>query len=163
MKKFLLISLAVSSALLAESFTSMESVKVTRSEPVYKTITTQKPIRECWEESEQSVSQGGNDVIGGLVGGAIGGALGSQMGKGTGKTAATIGGAIAGAMIGQGANRGGTDGSVRTVEKCKTRYESSTTQVLTGYNNFSVYQGKQIVKFSEHPQEHITIYTNVSY
>ncbi len=165
MKKITLFSLLLSSIIFAEGFSTSESVKVTRSEPIYKTITTQKPIRECWEESEQVTSQGGsgNDVIGGIVGGAIGGALGNQVGKGSGKTAATIGGAIVGAMVGQSANRGETQNAPRTIEKCKTRYESSSEQVLSGYNNYGLYQGKQIVKFSNDPLTNITVYSNISY
>jgi uncharacterized protein YcfJ len=164
MKKTLFfLSVIASASLFADGFTATENVKVTRSEPVYKNITTQKPIRECWDETQQVTQGGGNDIIGGLVGGAIGGALGSQVGKGSGKTAATIGGAIVGAMVGEGANRGSETSVPQTVQKCKTTYQSSTEQVLSGYNNYAIYQGKQIVKFSNTPLTSITVYTNISY
>lgn len=165
MKKITLAISLIAVLAFAEGYTTTESVKVTRSEPVYKTVTSQKPIRDCWIESEQAINQGSgsNDVIGGIVGGAIGGALGNQVGKGTGKTAATIGGAIAGAMIGQGASRGSETSTPRSVEKCKTRYESESQQVLSGYNNYGTYQGRQIIKFSDSPLQNITIHTNISY
>jgi len=164
-KTTLLLLTSLTTSLFAESFTTSESIKVNRSEPVFKTVTTQKPLRDCWQESEQVVSQGGggNDVIGSLVGGALGGVLGNQVGQGSGKTAATIGGAIVGSMLGQGANRGNEVSQPRTVEKCTTRYETSTQQVLSGYNNYGKYQGREIVKFNETPLDHIIVYTNVSY
>lgn len=147
----------------AESFTTTESVKVSRSEPVYKSVTTEKPVKECWEESAEVRDSGSGDIVGGIVGGAIGGALGSQVGKGSGKTAATIGGAIIGSMAGQKLSRGNSAPSHETVQKCKTRYESETKQVLSGYNNYATYKGKEIVKFSETPLTTITVYISVSY
>jgi len=161
-KSVLFLTVLLSSALFAESLaTTSENVRVTRSEPIYKTVTNQKPIKECWDETTQGTQQGGNDVIGGLVGGAIGGALGSQVGKGSGKTAATIGGALVGGMLGQSASRG--ESTPQTVQKCKTRYETTTEQVVSGYNNYATYQGRQITKFSDMPLQHITVYTNISY
>ncbi len=154
----------VATAVFAENFTITENVKVTRSEPVYKTVTSERPIKECWDESvERRGSSGGNDVVGGIVGGAIGGALGNQVGKGSGKTAATIGGAIVGTMVGQGLSRGDSAPQNEVVQKCKTRYESESRQVLSGYNNYATYKGREIVKFSETPLTSITVYSHISY
>jgi uncharacterized protein YcfJ len=163
-KSAIILAALLSSTLFAENLgTTSQNIQVTRSEPVYKTISSQRPIKECWEESSESTGQsGGNDIIGGLVGGAIGGALGNQVGQGSGKTAATIGGAIIGSMMGQGASRGGS-GSPQAVQKCKTRYETTSEQVLSGYNNYATFQGRQIMKFSDSPLQHITVYTSVSY
>jgi uncharacterized protein YcfJ len=163
-KTAIILAALLSSALFAENLgTTSQSVQVTRSEPVYKTISNQRPVKECWEESSESTGQsGGNDIIGGIVGGAIGGALGNQVGQGSGKTAATIGGAIVGSMIGQGASRGGSN-APQTVQKCKTRYETTNEQVLSGYNNYATFQGRQIMKYSDSPLQYITVYTSVSY
>lgn len=165
MKTFTLCALALAATtVFAESFATTESVKVSRSEPIYKTVTSERPVKECWDESvERRGGSSGNDVVGGIVGGAIGGALGNQVGKGTGKTAATIGGAVLGAMAGQGLSRGDSGTQHEVVQKCKTRYESESRQVLSGYNNYGSYKGREIVKFSEMPLSHITIYTNISY
>lgn len=154
------------SLLFAESFTTTETIKVTHSEPIYRTITSQTPIQECWDETEEVMQQsgsGGGDVVGALVGGAIGGALGHQVGQGSGKTAATIGGAIIGSMIGQNAPRSAPQSGSRVIKKCKTRYETRSQQVLSGYNNYATLKGKTVIKFSELPLEFVTVYTTVSY
>jgi len=165
MKTFTLCVIALATtAVFAENFTTTESVKVSRSEPIYSTVTSERPIKECWDESvERRGGSGGNDVVGGIVGGAIGGALGNQVGKGTGKTAATIGGAVIGAMAGQGLSRGDSGSQREVVQKCKTRYESESRRVLSGYNNYGTYKGREIVKFSETPLTSITVYSNISY
>lgn len=165
MKTFTLCTLAlVATTVFADGFTTTESVKVTRSEPVYKTVTSERPIKECWDESvERGGNSGGNDIVGGIVGGAIGGALGNQVGQGVGKTAATIGGAVIGAMAGQRLSREESTPQREVVQKCKTRYESESRQVLSGYNNYGTYKGKEIVKFSDTPLSYITVYTNISY
>ena len=152
-------------AVFSESFTMSESVKTSRSEPIYKNVVTERPIKECWDESveRRSSYSGSNDVVGGIVGGAIGGVLGNQVGRGSGKTAATIGGAILGSMAGQSASSSESRPERETIRKCKTRYESESRQVLTGYNNYGVYRGKEIVKFSETPMSYINVYISVSY
>ena len=166
-RAFLVLTAIFGLAAFADEFSTSESVKVNRSEPVYKNVVTERPIKECWDESVERrghSERGGNDVVGGIVGGAIGGALGNQVGQGSGKTAATIGGAILGSMVGQGLPRG--ESRVRDteiVQRCKTRYESENKRVLAGYNNYGVYKGREIVKFSDSPLQYITVYTNVSY
>jgi uncharacterized protein YcfJ len=164
MKKIVLItSICAAGMLFAEGYGSAERVRVTHYEPVYKTVTTDRPIKECWDETvERRGRSGGNDVVGGIVGGAIGGVLGNQVGQGSGKTAATIGGAIVGSMAGQNLSRG-EESRQEVVQKCKTRHETESRQVVSGYNNYGTYKGKQIVKFSETPLDEIVVHTEISY
>jgi uncharacterized protein YcfJ len=167
LQAFLFATAILGTLAFADEFSTSESVKVSRSEPVYKNVVYDRPIKECWDESVErrgNGDRGGNDVVGGIVGGAIGGALGNQVGQGSGKTAATIGGAILGSMVGQGLPRGDRGGrETEIVQRCKTRYESENKRVLAGYNNYGIYKGREIVKFSDSPLQYITVYTNVSY
>ncbi|MFZ5374553.1 MAG: hypothetical protein ACOZBX_03325, partial [Campylobacterota bacterium] len=58
----------------AESFSTVEYVKVTRSSPVYATIQEEIPEERCYDVQEAVETGGGmNNVVGAVAGGALGG------------------------------------------------------------------------------------------
>jgi len=83
------------STLMAQGDQFQVSVPVTRSVPVYNTISEQVPYEYCYDHKEPIMQDGRNNILGALIGGA----LGTQVGKGRGKDAAIV----AGALLGSGA------------------------------------------------------------
>ncbi len=173
MRKLLLaiIVLLTSINLFALSFSYVEYIEVTRSEPVYRTITKRIPYQECWDEEvpvEYEIDGDGNiveDNIGALIGGVAGGIIGHQIGKGSGKTAATVGGAIVGTIVGKNLSKKDTrfERGYKRVRRCQTRYEEHEERVQRGYKNYAFYNGREIVKFSKRPLKRIKIDVTVSY
>ncbi len=157
-----------SSALMAESFTTVEYVKVIRSVPSYSTIQEQVPNEKCYDVQEQvsSGNGGNNDVIGAVAGGALGGVLGHNVGGGTGKTAATVAGAVLGTLAGQ--NVGSkyntpSNPTYRTVRRCEVVNTVQTRQILNGYSNVAKFKGKEIVVDSDQALKQIPVTVTYSY
>lgn len=166
-----LIGALISSFAIAESIQFNDSVRVIKSEPVHRTVTTRTPYQECWDEQVQ-VHQGGsggiaNDgTIGGVLGGVAGGILGNQVGGGSGKTAATVGGAIIGTLVGKNLGEGERrppQDVYETQRKCVTRYKEEASEKLVGYKNIANYKGYTITKFSDQPLETIHLSVNAVY
>lgn len=155
------------SAVMAESFSTVEYVKVSRSEPIYATVRENVPYEECYDVKEEVRSNGGgNTIVGALAGGAIGGVLGHQIGGGSGKTVATVGGAVLGTLAGQKVanSYGGADApSYRVVRKCETNYAYKTREVISGYTNVAKYRGKKIRVESNQPLHEIPVTITYSY
>lgn len=156
------------SAVMAESFSTVEYVTVTRSTPIYSTIQEEIPSQKCYDVQE-AVSSGGssnNDVVGAVVGGALGGVLGHQIGGGKGKTAATVGGAVLGTLAGQNVgskyNTPGTT-TYQTVRKCENITTVKSRQVLGGYSNVAKFKGKTITVESDQPLKQIPVTVTYSY
>lgn len=141
----------------------VEYVPVTRSEPLYSTVTKSIP-REVCQDQQVAVQQqsGGNSIVGGIVGAAIGGVLGHQIGGGSGKVAATIGGAAVGTMVGQGLERD-TQTDYQTVRRCFTQYETQSENIITGYTNYAKFHGRDIAKTSDHPLREIKVTNSFSF
>lgn len=167
MSYFALSLLVSGSALMAESFSTVEYVNVTRSTPVYSTIQEEVPNEKCYDVKEPVSSGTSNaDVVGAVVGGALGGVLGHQVGGGTGKTAATVGGAVLGTLAGQnvGSKYNTPQGeSYRIVRKCEVVNTVRTRQVLGGYTNTAKYKGKEITVESDQPLKQIPVTVTYSY
>ncbi|HZF71418.1 glycine zipper 2TM domain-containing protein [Sulfuricurvum sp.] len=163
-----LVLLCTGSAVMADSFSTVEYVKVSQSTPIMTTIQEQVPGEKCYDVQEQvsSGGGGGNSVVGAVAGGALGGVLGHQIGGGTGKTVATVGGAILGTLAGQNVanNYGGnTPATYRTVRRCETVNTVRTRQVLGGYTNIARYKGKEISVESSEPLRQIPVTVTYSY
>jgi uncharacterized protein YcfJ len=165
---FALAVLFAGSAVMADSFSTVEYVKVIQSTPIMSTIQEQVPSEKCYDVQEQvsSGGGGGNSVVGAVAGGAIGGVLGHQIGGGTGKTVATVGGAILGTLAGQNVanNYGGnTPATYRTVRRCETVNTVRTREVLSGYANTARYKGREITVESNDPLKQIPVTVTYSY
>lgn len=156
------------SALMADSFSTVEYVNVIRSIPAYSNIQEEVPNEKCYDVKEQvSAASGGNaDVVGAVLGGALGGVLGHNVGGGSGKTAATVGGAVLGTLAGQ--NIGSkyntpTNETYRVVRKCEVVNTIRTRQVLNGYTNVGKFKGKEISVESDQPLKQIPVTVTYSY
>ncbi len=165
MKRVALLLGLVASMLMAESYSWHESVKVTKSEPIYRTVTIRTPIEECWDEEVPVRQSGGEGALGAIIGGAAGGILGHQVGEGSGKTAATVGGAIIGTLIGKNLSDQQSEArpGYKIERRCKTRYKERTENRFVGYKNYAKYKGHEIVKFSDEPLKWIDVTVTVSY
>ncbi len=158
--------LLFSTSLFAESIIFNDSVRVIKSSPQYRTVTTRTPYQECWDEQVPVSSNSGvNDNIGALIGGVAGGILGHQVGGGSGKTAATVGGAIIGTLVGKNLSQGQNSGTTtyRTQKKCVTKYDERSSEKFVGYKNIANYRGKTIVKYSDRPLNRIRLRISVDY
>jgi len=159
--------LLAGTALMAESFSTVEYISVTKSTPLFSTIQEEVPTDRCYDVQEQ-VSSGTNtnSVVGAVAGGAIGGVLGHQIGGGTGKTVATVGGAILGTLAGQNvANSYGTNSAptYRVVRRCEKIMNYKTRQVLNGYTNFAKFKGREISVESNSELKQIPVTVTYSY
>ncbi|NOX15706.1 MAG: glycine zipper 2TM domain-containing protein [Epsilonproteobacteria bacterium] len=164
-KTIILISTALLSiSLFGENMSFSDSVRVIKSSPQYRTVTTRTPYQECWNEQVPVNSNNENGTIGALIGGVAGGILGHQVGGGSGKTAATVGGAIIGTLVGK--NLSENQNSVTTYKnqrKCVTKYDERSSEKFIGYRNIANYKGRTIVKFSDRPLRRIRLNITVSY
>lgn len=155
------------SAAMAESFSTVEYVKVNRSMPIYSTIQENIPTEQCYDVREEvSSGGGGNNIVGALAGGALGGVLGHQIGGGSGKTVATVGGAVLGTLAGQkvaNSYGGGSAPSYRIVRKCETRNNYQTREVISGYRNVAHFKGKKIRVESDQPLKEIPVTVTYSF
>lgn len=155
-------------AMMAESFSTVEYIKVTRSSPIYSTVQESIPTEHCYDVREEigSTGNGGNNVVGALAGGAIGGILGHQIGGGHGKTAATVGGAVLGTLAGQkiASGQGGAEGpAYRIVRKCETRNTYRTREIISGYTNIAHFKGRKIRVESDEALREIPVTITYSY
>ncbi|WP_200763234.1 glycine zipper 2TM domain-containing protein [Nitrosophilus alvini] len=171
MKKLIFAVLAiVATNMFAQSFSYIEYVEVTRSEPVYRTVVKRIPYQECWDEevpvAYENRYSDNSDTVGALIGGVAGGIIGNQVGRGSGKTAATVGGAIIGTLVGKNLasrNNSYVTTGYKTVRRCRTRYEEREERVQKGYRNYAFYNGREIVKFSRRPLRNIKVKVTVTY
>lgn len=164
MKKTLifLCTIALGTYTFADTISYTDTIRVIKSTPEYRTVTTRTPYQECWDEQVPVASSSSNSNIGALIGGVAGGILGNQVGGGSGKTAATVGGAIIGTLVGKNLsqNQGTTYQNQR---RCVTKYQERKSEKFIGYKNIANYRGKTIVKYSDRPLRSIRLNINVSY
>ena len=161
MKKIFIPTLAImiSIPLFAETISFNDSVRVIKSSPQYRTVTTRTPYQECWDEQVPVSSNNyGNNNIGALIGGVAGGILGHQVGGGSGKTAATVGGAIIGTLVGKNLSSNQNSGTTyQNQRKCVTKYNERSSEKFVGYKNIANYKGRTIVKYSDRPLRRINL------
>lgn len=149
--------------------------KVTRVEPIYRTVTVTTPREECWMEDvhrpifrHYEGHSAGSTVLGGLIGGAIGHEIGRHINRGRGRHGATVAGAVIGAAIGHDKahrrDHGHRHDTVIEQEKrCRVIEESHTEQRLEGYDVTYRYRGVHYTSFMhEHPGKRIRVNVNVT-
>jgi len=156
MKRILLATaLLIPTLGISGSLSFSDSAVVTSVKPNYATYTKQIPVRKCsdvevYHKGSSGQAMGGalgSNPLGSIIGGALGGVLGHQVGRGAGKTAATIGGAIIGSQLGNShignsqGNYQATDGYTTLENRCKTVYETSREERISGYTVSADYNG----------------------
>ena len=148
MQKVFLGLIVMGAALWSGSFSWEESVRVTRSKPVYRTETVREPYQVCRDERVPVYRDRVAPPAAALIGGVAGGVIGHQFGKGRGRDAATIGGVVLGALAGANLARQNRQVSYRTRRVCDTRYKTRRVRRLVHYKNIAWYRGHKIVKYS---------------
>jgi uncharacterized protein YcfJ len=147
-----------------------DSARVTAVQPIYRTIETSRPHRECYQEEVyrpvQSSSHG-NNALGMMIGGALGGALGHNISRHHSDTA-TIAGAVIGSAIGHDVSsskhRSRERGYSQSYEeRCHTVSERYSEEQLDGYRVTYHYQGQTFSTRMDHdPGDRIQVRINVS-
>ncbi|PIE42733.1 MAG: hypothetical protein CSA50_08845 [Gammaproteobacteria bacterium] len=145
--------------------------KVTRVEPITRTIERKQPYEECWTEQIRYQNHGNDDdsytgtILGGVIGGAIGNAVGH---KKRNKQIGTAVGALLGAGIGHditSANRSRHNRGYhyRDERRCETHYETRYEERVVGYNVWYRYNGESFTTRMDHdPGERIKVRVTVS-
>ncbi len=138
-----------------------DTARVTNVEPVYRTVTTSRPVRECSEEEvyrpvEYDEGDGGdNTALGMIVGGVLGGALGHNIDHrgDSGKIVGAVLGSAIGHEVAQ-RNRGRhgryQDYRPHWEERCRTVSERYTEEKLDGYRVTYRYHGQSFTTRMDH-------------
>jgi uncharacterized protein YcfJ len=135
-----------------ESFT--DTARVTHVDPVYRTVTTTYPERECWEEEvyySADDNHRDNTARNMIIGGVLGGALGHNIGRHS--DSAKIAGAVIGSAIGYDASQrhhGKRKFRRGAEERCHTVYENSSRERLDGYRVTYRYHGQTFTTRMDH-------------
>ncbi len=143
----------------SDSFT--DTAKVISVTPIYRSVTSSRPKRECWEEEVFYSENDGHDdtALRMIVGGAIGGALGHNIGRHS--DTAKIAGAVIGSAIGYDTaqrHRGRHKLRRGVEERCQTVYEKVSRETLDGYRVTYRYRGKTFTTITdEDPGRHLRI------
>lgn len=117
------------------------------SRPIIREVRVERPVRECWTDTEtRRVNPRRGNVGGALAGSVVGGVIGHQFGSGRGNDAATIVGALLGAAIGSGERHSqrGYSTTSYPVERCDTRIESVVEERIDGYDVTYSYNGQTL-------------------
>jgi uncharacterized protein YcfJ len=126
--------------------------RVTDVRPLYETVRTEEPVRECHESTaydQPAPHRAGMGTVGSTIaGGVIGGVIGDRFGGGEGRDAMRLFGALVGAAIGH-------DAAARRqaypapayergypVTECMTRYEPRFEERTVGYEVTYRYEGR---------------------
>jgi uncharacterized protein YcfJ len=148
MKRFALVCLLATGAVVAHAETFVDNARVRAVEPQYEDVAT--PRQECTTQvvNEQRPIGGGPNYGGAVVGGVVGGLLGNQVGRGHGREAATAAGAVVGAITGDRmANNQPQQYEVvpREVTSCRTISDMQAR--LTGYRVSYDWRGQEYSTF----------------
>ncbi len=126
--------------------------KVIEVTPVYREVSVNHPVKECWSEPVKYRSKGhysNNSAANTLAGGIIGGIIGHQIGGGRGKDLATAVGTIIGAQAGHDSSTSHYDQPsydtryTRYEEHCETQNRVTYSEVIDSYNVKYSYRGKK--------------------
>ncbi|MDZ7809513.1 MAG: glycine zipper 2TM domain-containing protein [Arhodomonas sp.] len=157
------LSLAATPALAAGG---TDYAKVTRVEPITRTVEINEPREECWYETVRYRDRSdGNGTAGLVLGGIAGGVLGNQVGGGNGRKVATVAGTILGAGVGQEFARRGRDRGpeYRRERRCETVHETRYEQRNIGYDVHYRYHGSEYVtRMDRHPGDRIRVRVDVT-
>jgi len=151
--KKLSVSLVLSGFLLAassyvigsDSSSKIQEAQVISASPVYRTVETNTPKQQCWEEAVAIPEKKHQSYTAELIGAALGAAVGYQFGSGRGQDAATVAGAVIGGSIGHDTkyrNNQVNSGGVRYEQRCKTVHVVHSEERLEGYDVTYRYDGE---------------------
>ncbi|MTI63817.1 glycine zipper 2TM domain-containing protein [Methylophaga sp.] len=127
-----------------------EKARVTHVEPIYRTVTVNRPERECWDEPRRHRS-GHQSYTNTIAGGIIGGVIGNQFGGGSGNTAMTIAGTLLGGSVGRDMGNRYHDVDYGYQEQCRVIDRQYREQRIDGYEVSYRYQGRIYTTVMDQP------------
>lgn len=164
MKRLVMASLFVTTALGAHAESFIDQARVRGVDPQYEHVNV--PRNECSRHrvSEPRRVSDDHQYGGAIVGGLAGGIIGHQVGKGSGKDAATALGVVVGAIAGDrldNRDRGDRyEPGSREVQRCRTVYDAQTR--ITGYRVNYEYRGQHYSTIlREHPGSSLAVRVSV--
>lgn len=181
MKKIFLATALLVSSLLANEDYFYDYAQVSYSKPVYENVrvhSKHKHNASCYEEyrvhkrrHNSSYVDSNSIGIDTIIGLASGVAIGHQIGKGRGKVAAKVIGGLLGAKVANSMRNYNyedsyNDGYYETKRRmiCNNRSKRvHTKRVLSGYDNYFTYKGKEYVKFAKRSQHRVKIRSTISF
>ncbi len=142
-----------------------DRAKVLKVNPIYETVSVNKPETRCWNERVRHYKNSRSDSYTPVIaGGILGGAIGNQFGSGRGKDAMTIAGMLLGGSMGNDYRykHGGQRSYVTTEKRCETVDNYHETTELVGYNVKYKYRGENYwTRMSHDPGEYIKVNVTV--
>ena len=153
-----------------------EYARVVAIEPLVRRVRVERPIRQCWDETEYRAVHRGHDRRGTagstLVGGLVGAAVGRQFGGGSGRNAATLAGGLVGAAVAseraherelrRGHGSAHTTYQPVTVERCSVHTEYHEEERVDGYDVTYRYGGRTYqTRTSSPPGDRIRVRVDV--
>lgn len=135
--------------------------RVLASEPIYETVTINRPQTRCWDERVYYRDHDGQKSHTPTIAGAIlGGVVGNQFGGGRGKDAMTVAGAVLGGSIGNdiGNDRTARRSYATTEQRCESVDNYEEHHEIVGYKVKYRYHGKNYwTQMSRQPGEYIKV------
>jgi uncharacterized protein YcfJ len=160
----LLPATALAQGYLSQDTAFRDFARVTRVEPLYRSVQVSTPVRNCWDEPvtvrQQHAGHGhgghrgrrGRSYTGPIVGGIVGGLVGNQFGRGDGRTLLTVAGAVLGASVGHDVGNRRRHRNHRapsysttyttTERRCSTNHRVSNQQERDGFLVEYKYRGR---------------------
>ena len=156
-----------------------DHARVTHVEPIYRTVTTNRPVRECSQHqvyrpvndySDHGYNGRQNSTLGLIVGGVLGGALGHNISRNHRDTAKVVG-AVVGSAIGhevagrnqQKRHSRHVNNEPRWQERCRTVNEHVSEEKHDGYRVTYGYQGQTFTtKMNRDPGRQLKVRVKVS-
>ena len=133
-------------------------------DPIMRRVVTERPRRECWQETEYRAERPLGLAGPTIAGSIIGAAIGRQFGSGSSRDALTLMGAAAGAAVANDraqrnlARRGGETLHEVPVERCNVTVERVAENVVSGYWVTYRYRGRDYrTQMREHPGDRIAL------
>jgi len=163
---FLGVLVGVGLATAASASTSYYEANVLQSTPIYRTVETSTPRRECWleevvRESRPQYRSNTPNILGAVIGGAIGNAVGHN--KRNQRVGAVVG-AVLGASVARDISYTNRTRNVQyeTVERCETVYDSYLEDRLVGYDVVYSYNNREYtVRTQRDPGATIRVRVNI--
>jgi uncharacterized protein YcfJ len=143
-----------------------DTAKVIDVEPVYRTVETTEPERDCWNVEVERYEPEGKRYTGTVLGGIIGGVVANSVsrGRGRGRDAATVAGTLLGGAIGHDISQRHRKGRYVTSQerRCQVTHNTHLEERLVGYDVTYRYKGRIYNTFTEeYPGDRIPVQVSV--
>lgn len=142
-----------------------DRARVISSQPLYETVSVNRPEERCWNERVRHRGSAGSRSYTSTIAGAIvGGVVGNQFGKGSGKDAMTVAGALLGGSVGNdlGNRRQGRE-YVTSERRCELVDNYRQHEELVGYHVKYRYNGQVFHTRTAHdPGKFLNVHVSVA-